>query len=92
MTEQADKAAIRGIIEGIDKALHDRDAEGVVAGFAADALLFDLAPPLSRKIKVEDVAAWINTWEGPVTRRRMTFRSQSTASLLSRTDTFAPAP
>jgi ketosteroid isomerase-like protein len=68
MAEQADKAAIRGIIEGIDKALHDRDAEAVVAGFAADALLFDLAPPLSRKIKVEDVAAWLNTWEGPVTR------------------------
>jgi ketosteroid isomerase-like protein len=68
MAEQADKAAIRGIFEGIDKALHDRDAEAVVAGFAADALLFDLAPPLSRKIKVEDVAAWLNTWQGPVTR------------------------
>jgi ketosteroid isomerase-like protein len=68
MTEQADKAAIRGIIEGIDKALHDRDAEAVVAGFATDALLFDLAPPLSRKIKVEDVAAWLGAWEGPVTR------------------------
>ena len=68
MADQVDKAAIRRIIEGIDKALHDRDAEAVVAGFAADALLFDLAPPLSRRINAEDVAAWLSTWEGPVTR------------------------
>jgi hypothetical protein len=38
LTEQADKAAVRGIVESIDKALHDRDAKAVVAGFAADAL------------------------------------------------------
>ena len=68
MTAQSDKAAIRGVIERIDKALYDRDAGAVVAGFAADARLFDLAPPLSRKIKVEEVAAWLDTWEGPVTR------------------------
>ena len=73
MTEQSDKAAIRGVIETIDRALHDRDAKAVVNCFTADALLFDLAPPLSRKINAEELAAWIDTWEGPITHESRDF-------------------
>jgi ketosteroid isomerase-like protein len=68
MSEQADKTAIRALIEGIDQAHRNRDAAAIVAPYSADALLFDLAPPLAHNIKVADVAAWLDTWEGPVTR------------------------
>jgi ketosteroid isomerase-like protein len=73
MTAQSDQAAIRGVIETIDKALLARDARAVVDCFTTDARLFDLAPPLSRKINVDELAAWIDTWEGPVTRESRDF-------------------
>ena len=31
-----------------------------------DAVIFDLAPPLAHKIDVPGLAAWLDSWEGPV--------------------------
>ena len=50
MTQHADIDAIRAIIEGVNKAHRDRDAQAIVAPFATDALLFDLAPPLAQAV------------------------------------------
>ena len=69
MTNQADTAAIRAIVEGIDLAHHDRDAQAIVAPFASDAVLFDLAPPLAHAVSAKATAAWLDTWDGPVTRK-----------------------
>lgn len=69
MTRQADSDAIRAIIEGIDKSHYDRDAKAIVAPFASDAVLFDLAPPLAHEVSAKETAAWLDTWDGPVRRK-----------------------
>ncbi len=62
-----DDAAIRLIIDAIIKAHHDKDAAGIVAPYAPDAALYDLAPPLCHLgHDLEDVQAWLDTWEGPI--------------------------
>jgi ketosteroid isomerase-like protein len=69
MTAQTDKAAITALIERSAEALRARDARAVVASYAADALLFDLAPPLAHRVSADEVNAWLDTWEGPVNRK-----------------------
>lgn len=69
MTTQADSDAIRALVEGIDKAHHDRDANAIIAPFASDAVLFDLSPPLAHRVNAKETAAWLDTWDGPVRRK-----------------------
>ncbi len=40
---------IRDIVAAVHKGLHDRDAAAVTAHYAPDAMIFDLAPPLSHR-------------------------------------------
>ena len=68
MTRQADEAAIRSIIENTNDAHRALEAHAIVAPYEPDAVLFDLAPPLARRIDAEQVAAWLATWDGPVVR------------------------
>lgn len=64
-----DKIAIRALIEAVNKAHHDKDAAAIAAAYAADAVVCDLAPPLSHKgIDLQQKKAWLATWEGPVER------------------------
>ena len=64
-----DKIAIRALIEAVDKAHHDKDAAAIAAAYAANAVISDLAPPLSHKgIDLHQKKAWLETWEGPVER------------------------
>lgn len=43
------------------------DAEGIVAPFAPDAVICDLAPPLTRRgLDRDSTAAWLATWDGPI--------------------------
>lgn len=73
MTIEADKTQIRALIAGIDKAHHARDAAAIVEPYTSDALIFDLAPPLARKMLKGEVASWLATWEGPVERESRDF-------------------
>lgn len=57
---------IRAVIEARRRALHDRDAVAFLAGYAPQAVIFDLAPPLSHGLDPAGVAAWLATWDGPV--------------------------
>lgn len=41
-----DEAAILRLIAGMAKARYDKDAEAIVAPYAQDASIFNLAPPL----------------------------------------------
>ena len=57
---------IAAVMEAIRAGLRDKDAEAIVRQYTSDALLFDLAPPLAHRIDQGQLAAWLDTWDGPV--------------------------
>jgi ketosteroid isomerase-like protein len=62
-----DEADIRALIRGVHQAHYNKDAAGIVAPYAHNAAVFDLAPPLShRGMDLEQKKAWLDTWEGPI--------------------------
>ena len=64
-----DEADIRALVERIDKAHHSKDAAAIVAPYAQDAVVCDLAPPLChRGTDLQAKQAWLDTWEGPIDR------------------------
>ncbi len=64
-----EEADIRALVESIHTAHHNKDAAAIVAPYAQDAVVCDLAPPLShRGMDRESKRAWLDTWEGPIDR------------------------
>lgn len=63
-----DERDILAVIEAVNQAHYNKDAAALVAQYDPDAVLFDLAPPLSRSIDLQEKKAWLATWEGPVER------------------------
>jgi ketosteroid isomerase-like protein len=62
-----DEADIRALIESVHQAHHDKDAAAIVAPYAPDAAIYDLAPPLGhRGMDRAAKEAWLNGWDGPV--------------------------
>jgi PhnB protein len=60
-------ADIRALIDGWAKAIRAKDANGVMAHYAADSVTFDLAPPLvSTRTDAKGLQAWFATWRGPI--------------------------
>jgi ketosteroid isomerase-like protein len=75
MKTDTDKAEIRAIIESVSKAHHDKDATAIIAPYAKDALIADLAPPLTHiGIDPGQKAAWLDTWEGPIGHEARDFK------------------
>ena len=68
-TPPSDKEDISALLDTVVKAVHDKDAGAVVAQFDPDAVIFDLAPPLSHRVDQQGWQDWFNTWEGPVERK-----------------------
>src|SRR5260370_11419419 len=69
-----DEADIRALLETIDKAHHNKDAAGIVAPYAQDAAVCDLAPPLChRGMNLQAKQAWLDTWQGPIGRETHAF-------------------
>ncbi|HVH92335.1 MAG TPA: SgcJ/EcaC family oxidoreductase, partial [Candidatus Acidoferrum sp.] len=67
--KKKDEAQIRQLVDNWAKALRAKDVDGLMANYAPDMLLFDLAPPLQyngaeayRKTWEE----WLPTFQGPV--------------------------
>ena len=57
------------LVETIDKAHHSKDTDAIVAPYAQDAVVCDLAPPLChRGTDLQAKQAWLDTWEGPIDR------------------------
>jgi ketosteroid isomerase-like protein len=57
-----DEADIRALIKTIDKAHRDKDAAAIVAPYAQDAVVCDLAPPLShRGMDLQVKQAWLDS-------------------------------
>ncbi len=69
-----EEADIRALLETIDMAHHNKDAAAIVAPYAQDAAVCDLAPPLChRGMDLQAKQAWLDTWEGPIDRETHDF-------------------
>jgi ketosteroid isomerase-like protein len=69
-----DETDIRALIESIHKAHYTKDAAAIVSPYAQDAVVCDLAPPLSHRGQDrESKQAWLDTWEGSVDRESRDF-------------------
>jgi ketosteroid isomerase-like protein len=66
MTIDTEEMEIKAVLEAVRKGHHDKDAAAIGALYTPDAVIFDLAPPLAHRTDVSGLAAWLDTWEGPV--------------------------
>jgi ketosteroid isomerase-like protein len=62
-----DRQMIDRLFATMRQGLADHDPGPILAAYAPDALLYDLAPPLlHRGMKRDETAAWLATWSGPI--------------------------
>jgi len=67
MSSTTDRAEIEAVLQQLARAHADHDANAIAESYAADAVIYDLAPPLGRRGMIRDsVAAWLAGWEGPI--------------------------
>jgi uncharacterized protein (TIGR02246 family) len=65
----SDQAQIQQLIDNWVRALRAKDVNGVMSHYAADVVVFDLAPPLQYKgadAYRENWEAWFPTFRGPI--------------------------
>ncbi|MFN3512041.1 MAG: YybH family protein [Phenylobacterium sp.] len=66
----ADEAQIRAVLDALAQAICEKDAAAAAAAYATDAVICDLAPPLSRSVSPdanrEILEGWFATWRGPI--------------------------
>ena len=68
-TRTTDEAQIRRLIDDWAKALHAKDVDAIMACYAPDVLVFDLAPPLRHAgadLHRTNFAEWFKTFRGPI--------------------------
>jgi ketosteroid isomerase-like protein len=67
MSPTTNTAEIEALFQELARAHVDHDADAIVGAYAAEAVIFDLAPPLRRRGLTRDsVAAWLDGWDGPI--------------------------
>lgn len=66
MTTETERAEIAAVLDAVRKGHHDKDATAVGRQYTPEAMIFDLAPPLAHRLDVPGLAAWLDTWAGPV--------------------------
>ncbi|MDF7774984.1 nuclear transport factor 2 family protein [Sphingomonas sp. AOB5] len=63
----SDRDTIKAILTRYEDAIRRRDAEAIVADYAADAIGYDLAPPLLHNsatlLDADGIRDWFDTWE-----------------------------
>jgi ketosteroid isomerase-like protein len=70
-----DEADILALVEFINEAHHDKDAAAIVAPYADNAIVCDLAPPLVHQgMDLQVKQAWLDTWDGPIERESRDFK------------------
>jgi PhnB protein len=66
-TKPTDEDQIRKVIDDWAYALHNKDANGVLAHYAPGLIHFSLAPPLLSALSdAKGLKAWFATWQGPL--------------------------
>jgi ketosteroid isomerase-like protein len=67
MYAMRDESKIRELLESMHRAHHNKDANGIIAPYAEDAEVFNLAPPLAHSGRDRaEVQAWLDTWATPI--------------------------
>jgi uncharacterized protein (TIGR02246 family) len=62
-----DRTEIEALFQQLVRAHADHDADAIIEAYAADAVIYDLAPPLGRRgMNRDSVAAWLAGWDGPI--------------------------
>ena len=67
MSSTTARTEIETLLRELGKAHVDHDAEAIVAAYAPDAVIYDLAPPLGhRGMNRDSIATWLASWDGPI--------------------------
>jgi ketosteroid isomerase-like protein len=67
MNSSIDRAQIEALQQGLVRAHTEHDADAIVEAYAADAVVYSLAPPLGRRgMNRDGVANWLASWDGPI--------------------------
>lgn len=74
MNHSAADPEIAAVMEAVRRGLLKQDARAVAAAYAADAVIFDLPPPLAHSLDMEQLANWLTSWGGPVDQTLQDFR------------------
>ncbi|MEX2615079.1 MAG: nuclear transport factor 2 family protein [Alphaproteobacteria bacterium] len=62
-----DRDEIMALCRRLGEAHNVKDPDAIAACYAPDATIYSLAPPLAtRGMDRDDIAAWLDTWRGPV--------------------------
>lgn len=62
-----DQKAVVELCRRLGKAHHDKDADAILACYSPEAVIYSLAPPLRSRMDRDDIARWLDTWDGPIT-------------------------
>jgi ketosteroid isomerase-like protein len=66
MNLNTDTIEIEAVLGSVRQGHYEKDPAAIGAQFAPEAVIFDLSPPLGHKVDVPSLAAWLDTWDGPV--------------------------
>jgi ketosteroid isomerase-like protein len=62
-----DRDEIIALCQRLGQAHNDKDPDVIAACYAPNAVIYSLAPPLGvRGMDRDDIAAWLDTWDGPI--------------------------
>jgi PhnB protein len=66
----SNETEIRNVIEGLARAIRDKNAKAALSHYAPDSVAFDLAPPLRNPAggaaAEQGLDDWFATWQGPI--------------------------
>jgi uncharacterized protein (TIGR02246 family) len=66
-TKSTSEPEIRRLIEDRVKAIHEKDVNAVVAEYAPDVVMFNLAPPLQTKgVDKKGIEKWFSGYQGAI--------------------------
>jgi ketosteroid isomerase-like protein len=61
-----DRAEIEKVLERVGRAHRDKEADEIVGCYLPYAVIYGPAPPLRERMDRDSVAAWLETWGGPI--------------------------
>lgn len=74
MKQSSTHAELDAVMESVRQGLLKRDAHAILRAYAPDAVIFDLAPPLTHSLDPEQLARWLEGWGGPVDQKLLDFK------------------